>query len=332
MSGSANETKAGETGVAGPVLREARMHVVTPAAPVVGRVVETRRCTASEKSAGIVRHVSIDVSGTPLAGSFIAGQSFGVLAPGLDANGKPHKLRLYSIASPTFGEDGNGNVLATTVKRSIDEHWETGKLFLGVCSNYLCDLKVGDEVKVTGPSGKRFVLPAEPEKHDYLFFATGTGIAPFRGMITELLAKKVPSRIVLILGSAYATDLLYDAEMKAFAAQHANFTYLTAVSREKSGSGMFAGRGMYVQDRLKDSGSALMPMLLNARTLIYVCGIAGMELGIFQQLARTLPEDVLPQYLSVDASELGRERIDAWQRTMIQKAIRPTRRVFLEVY
>ena len=29
----------------------------------------------------------------------------------------------------------------------------------GVCSNYLCDSKPGDDVKLTGPSGKVMLIP-----------------------------------------------------------------------------------------------------------------------------------------------------------------------------
>src|SRR3954468_25044296 len=133
-----------------PALQEAKMHLVTPAEPGVGVVVSNERCTASAKSAGFIRHVVLDVSRTALAGNFLSGQSFGVLPPGVDAHGKPHKLRLYSIASPSFGEDGEGKLLSTTVKRTIEEHNETRKLFLGVASNFLCDTEPGDEIKVTG--------------------------------------------------------------------------------------------------------------------------------------------------------------------------------------
>jgi ferredoxin--NADP+ reductase len=35
------------------------------------------------------------------------GQSIGVIADGVDKNGKPHKLRLYSIASSAIGDFGD---------------------------------------------------------------------------------------------------------------------------------------------------------------------------------------------------------------------------------
>lgn len=315
----------------GPVLHEVKMHLLSPVKPGVGIVVSNEKCTAGRRTAGFVRHVAIDVSATELAGNFRSGQSFGVLPPGQDHKGKNHALRLYSIASPTRGEDGQGKVLATTVKRLIDEHNETSKLFLGVASNYLCDLKPGDEVKITGPSGKRFVLPAAPAEHDYIFIATGTGIAPFRGMLHDLLEDPATanSRIAIIMGSPYASDLLYDADFRNLASKHPNFSYITAISREKMPD---APGPLYVQDRFTTDPhrEQLGAMLASDRTLIYICGIAGMELGIFQTLARLLPSSQLEGYLHADSETLA--GVSAWDRRMIHKQIKPTRRVFLEVY
>ena len=90
-----------------PVLPEAKMHVVMPNAPTRAKVHSTRLCLKG-KSASFIRHVEIDIAGTPLEGSFRAGQSFGVVPAGVDAAGKPHKVRLYSLASPSWGEDGHG--------------------------------------------------------------------------------------------------------------------------------------------------------------------------------------------------------------------------------
>jgi len=191
----------------------------------------------------------------------------------------------------------------------------------------LCDLTVGDRVTVTGPSGKRFLIPSSPEDHDFVFLATGTGIAPFRGMIKELLGAGVKSRIVLIMGSPYRSDLPYHADLQSWEAAHPNFSYLTAVSRERQEDGL---PPMYVQDRLAASADFLAPMLSSDRALVYVCGVAGMELGIFQRLARLLPLSALENYLRVDPAAMS--DIDGWTRRMIQREVRPTRRVFLEVY
>jgi ferredoxin--NADP+ reductase len=329
-------------------LTEVRMHLVRPTEPVAARLVRSEVCTA-RKAAGIVRHIELDVAGTPLAGAIVPGQAFGVVPPGNDSTGRRHKVRLYSVASPTLGESSGppGTVIATTVKRTIDEHWDDHRLFLGVASNFLCDAQVGDRVDVSGPNGKRFVLPPAERwnEHDYVFFATGTGIAPFRGMVLDLLEggagrAATASRVVLIMGSPYATDLLYDGFFREVAARHANFTYLTAVSRERQADGHGP---MYVQDRLRTDREMLVPLLERERTLVYICGVAGMELGIFEEMAVQMRGGALEQYLHVDAEAMaalrgapgagaepgGRAR---WSRAMIHKQVRPTRRVFVEVY
>jgi len=307
-------------------LTEVKMHLYRPNEPVSARVTKSEICT-SRKAAGFVRHVEFDVTGTSLAGQVRPGQSIGVLAPGTDEKGRPHAVRLYSVASPTRGEDGAGNILSTTVKRTIDEEWETHKLFLGVCSNYLCDVREGDTIRVSGPNGKKFVLPADAGSYDYIFFATGTGIAPFRGMLLDLLHNNAPSKIALVMGSPYATDLLYDAFFRQMASEHKRFTYLTAISRERQSDGHDP---MYVQDRIATNRDQMMAMLSSSRTLIYICGIAGMELGIFQKMAAILPQHDLEQYLTVEPTAMG--DIRGWSRKMLHREVKPTRRVFLEVY
>ncbi|MEQ8316426.1 MAG: hypothetical protein RIE77_11170 [Phycisphaerales bacterium] len=311
----------------GPDLVEVKMHIAGPKAPVSGVVTRNDRCTAGSRAAGFVRHVEIDVSQTPLAGSFVPGQSFGVHAPGEDHRGRPHALRLYSIASPAEGEDGKGGVIATTVKRLIDENAAGPGLHLGVTSNFLCDLRPGDELKLSGPNGKRFVLPARPDEHDYVFFATGTGIAPFRGMVLDLLKSTSRSRIALVMGAPYETDLLYDDVFSALAETHDRFTYLPTVSRHAHRD---ASPGCYVQDRLERDRGVLGELLCSDRGLVYVCGLLGMDLGIVQGMARTMPPEWLGRYLTIDPAVAG--EIDGWTRKMVHRQVKPTRRMFLEVY
>lgn len=302
------------------------MHLHTPAEPATGVLVATERCTRG-KTASFVRHIAFDVSGTQLAGNFRPGQSFGVIPAGLDEGGRPHKVRLYSVCSPSRGEDGSGNVVATTVKRTIDEHRDTHRLFLGVASNYLCDLSPGSRVTLTGPSGKRFVLPAAMAEHDYLFFATGTGIAPYRGMILELLAAGVQSRVVLVMGVPHASDLLYDGLMRELASRHPNFAYIPTLSREAQEDGHGP---MYVAGRLKTHASLIGDILRSDRGLAYVCGIAGMELGVIQGLAGLLSPVELERYVKVHPSVAG--DVKGWTRAMVSREVGPTRRLTVEVY
>lgn len=180
---------------------------------------------------------------------------------------------------------------------------------------------------MSGPNGKRFILPTDPSQHDYIFFATGTGIAPFRGMVLDLLESGCPSAVTLVMGSPYATDLLYHDLFLRLQEEHKNFTYITAISRERQADGHDP---LYVQDRIRTDRDRLVPKLTSSRTLIYVCGLAGMELGIFQQLAMHLTGDALDQYLQVDKATLS--DIRSWNKSMIHKQIKATKRVLLEVY
>lgn len=306
--------------------RKAEMHLYRPTEPTLATVVRNEVCTSAKKAAGFVRHIELDVSGTLLEGKCLPGQSIGVLAEGLDAMGKPHKLRLYSLASPTRGEDGHGKIISTTVKRTIDEHWDSHALFLGVCSNYLCDRKVGDKVRVSGPNGKKFILPEQVNAADYIFIATGTGIAPFRGMLIDLLEAGCTRDIVLLMGAPYATDLLYHDFLLGLAQKHRNFHYITAISRERNDT----HDRLYVQDRLRTERDRLMPVLARGDSLIYICGLAGMELGVFQELALQLSPSALGHYLEVDNAAMS--DIRRWNRSMLHKEVRPTRRVLMEVY
>jgi benzoyl-CoA 2,3-dioxygenase component A len=97
----------------------------------------------------------------------------------VDANGKPHHARQYSVASPRNGERPGYNNLSLTVKRVVQDH--QGQAVKGVASNYLCDLKTGDSVQVIGPFGSSFLMPNHPGSH-IVMICTGTGSAPMRGM------------------------------------------------------------------------------------------------------------------------------------------------------
>ncbi len=305
-----------------PVLPEVKINICRPKAPVEVPVVENRIATLGT-SPNFVRHITFDVSGTMLENNIIAGQSFGIIPPGLQENGKPHKLRLYSTSSPSNGENGEGKLVSTIVKRVIEEPQEHHKLFLGVCSNYLCDLQVGDIVKMTGPSGKRFLLPVNPAEYNYVFWATGTGIAPFRGMVTDLMAAGVPSETALVFGSPYRTDFLYSDFFEPLSGKVPNFHYLKSVSREGRRTD---GSKNYVQHQIEDS-EWLRTLLSRENTLIYICGLKGMESGIYQQLLRFN----IPGYVAVSDELAGKDPSDFTYEDL-RLGVKPTDRVFLEVY
>ena len=131
----------------------------------------------------------------------LEGQTIGIIPPGVDANGKPHHLRLYSVASPREGERPRYNNLALTVKRVTEDH--DGRPVVGVASNYLCDLAKGDEVRVVGPYGTTFLMPNHPGS-SLLMICTGTGSAPMRAMTERRrrrIAQKEGGSLMLFFGA-----------------------------------------------------------------------------------------------------------------------------------
>lgn len=73
----------------------------------------------------------------------------------MNSKGKevPHGVRLYSIASSRYGDEYDGKTTTLCVRRAVYNDPETGKedpAKKGICSNFLCDAKPGDEIMMTG--------------------------------------------------------------------------------------------------------------------------------------------------------------------------------------
>ncbi|MDX2035388.1 MAG: FAD-binding oxidoreductase [Isosphaeraceae bacterium] len=247
--------------------------------PGRARVVSNTRLTP--EGCDEVRHLVFDLRG--LDYRFLEGQSMGVLTPGVNEKGQPNKLRLYSIASTRNGDDGSGNTASLCVKRVVYSDPETGEERRGIASNYLCDLEPGEEVAVTGPSGRTFLLPEDPDA-DLVFVATGTGIAPFRAFLRRIFLESTGrrGRVTLIFGVRTRTECLYLDELEEFR-RFPNFQLWTAFSREETTAD---GKRLYVQHRIAQHVEEIWKQLERDHGLLYICGLKGMETGINEVLER----------------------------------------------
>ncbi len=238
------------------------INLYTLAKPAEATVTGNYRLTA-EASDADVRHIILDFANQPFP--VLEGQSLGILAPGADANGKPHLPRLYSVSSPRDGERPNFNNLSLTVKR------ESG----GVCSNYVCDLKKGDKVRVTGPFGATFLMPNDA-KARLLMICTGTGSAPFRAftMHRQRSAGADGGSMTLFFGARTPDSLPYFGPLNKvpdrLLRKHMVFSRIPGKPKE------------YVQHRLQAKRDEVAEMLSDANTHIYICGLRGMEEGLEQ--------------------------------------------------
>lgn len=206
----------------------------------------TARLIRSTALSEFTKHLEFEMKAVPRFG-FVAGQWLSFKATKPDGE---EITRAYSIASPP-SED---NRFALCLNRVQD----------GFTSNYLCDMKAGDEISCQGPFGD-FTL--RPPMRDTVFIATGTGIAPFRSMLHWLLAEKSRhqgKQLSLVFGNRTEKDIYYHDEFLRLAAAHANFHYLPTLSRSDAD---WKGLRGYVQEHV--------PAIAQGRTDMhaYVCGL-----------------------------------------------------------
>jgi benzoyl-CoA 2,3-dioxygenase component A len=262
---------AGQGGTASPPWSAAHPYVnlYTLQRPATATVAGNFRIT-DEGASSDIRHIVLDF-GTN-AFPVLEGQSIGILPPGTDATGKPHHLRLYSIASPRNGERPGYNNLSLTVKRVAQDH--DGKPVLGVCSNYLCDLKKGDKVQVVGPYGTTFLMPNHPGS-SIIMVCTGTGSAPMRAMTERRrrrMALKEGGELMLFFGARAPGELPYFGPLMRLPKElvDINFAFSRVPEQPKQ----------YVQDRIRERAQDVARLLCDDDSYVYICGLKGMERGV----------------------------------------------------
>ncbi|CAK9861834.1 unnamed protein product [Sphagnum jensenii] len=252
-------------------------NVFKPKDPYIGRCLLNTKIVGDD-APGETWHMVFTTEGKV---PYREGQSIGVVPPGTDANGKPHKLRLYSIASSAPGDFGDYKTVSLCVKRLVYTN-DKGEVVKGVCSNFLCDLKPADEVAITGPVGKEMLMPTDPNAN-IIMLATGTGIAPFRGFLWRMFFEKhddykFNGLAWLFLGVPTSSSLLYREEFEKMQGDYPeNFRLDFAVSREQSNA---KGEKMYIQTRMAEYAEELWQLLQKDNTFVYMCGLKGMEKGI----------------------------------------------------
>jgi len=221
------------------------------------------RLARSVAPSDLTKHLEFEIPGIARFG-FVPGQwlSFQTNKP----DGE-EITRAYSIASPP----DDTNKFALCLNRVRD----------GFMSNFLCDMKEGDEIRCQGPFGD-FIL--RPPMRDTIFIATGTGIAPFRSMLHWLLtadskfdkdgrgrpssidaqSRHLGHQLYLIFGNRTERDIYYHNEFQGLAREHTNFHYLPTLSR---GGPDWQGLRGYVQEHV--------PAIAHGRSDMhaYVCGL-----------------------------------------------------------
>jgi CDP-4-dehydro-6-deoxyglucose reductase len=165
--------------------------------------------------------------------------------------------RAYSTASPPCG-----NRFELCLNRVQD----------GFFSPRLFAMAPGDTVEMDGPLG--YFTWRQPIR-DSILVGTGTGIAPFRGMLQSYLGSGGDREITLIFGVRFEESLLYREEFEAMAERYPNFRFWPTLSRPTL---TWDGRSGYVQEHVFDA-------ICGRREIdVYICGMKAMVDDLRQQL------------------------------------------------
>ncbi|HPE62187.1 MAG TPA: 2Fe-2S iron-sulfur cluster binding domain-containing protein [Thiolinea sp.] len=199
---------------------DARNHPVRDFTGVVSRI---------ETLTPRIKAIFIAIENDGLA--FQAGHYINLLIPGLE-----HQPRAFSIASPP-SEEHLIELNVALVEGGEGTTWLHNKL------------KVGDEIRFSGPYGRFYVRESAPEP--MLFLAGGSGLSSPKSMILDLFERGETRPVTFIYGARTQDELYYRELFEELAAEHANFTYLPVLSEEPPDSGWQGLRG-YVHEAARE--------------------------------------------------------------------------------
>jgi len=215
------------------------------------------------------------VDGRPFI--FEAGQWVSLQLPLVDERQRPVR-RSYSVASVP-----GGSPRFELVVTKVDG---------GVGSSWLHEASEGVALEVKGPQGL-FRLGAPTPS---LFMATGTGIAPIRGMLHQALARGGAAPLWVLFGARTLADALYREELEGLAKAHARLRLELTLSRPDDA---WTGRRGYVQGHVAELWSALSAF--EPAPHAYVCGVKKMLADV---------REVLRVKLGVDRQRVHLESYD----------------------
>ncbi|MBW2961964.1 PepSY domain-containing protein [Mesonia aestuariivivens] len=178
--------------------------------------------------------------------------------------GEKHHDRLYSL----------GITLENTILLSIKLHRN------GICSTYLNSLKQGDVVQASRLKNKSFYFPKKASQ--VLMVATGTGIAPFLGMLMNNSKKTLTK---MYWGARDEEALIQYKNMITSALENQRLAqFIPVYSR--------TDQQQYVQNRLQENDSEIAEVL-QAGGVIMICGSIFMQQAVLALLTKICEENKL---------------------------------------
>lgn len=102
---------------------------------------------------------------------------------------------------------------------------------MGIGSQFILSLSVGDLVEILGPIGLFTVKNTDLESgKELIFVATGSGIVPVRSMINQMLKNGYSGKVILHWGMRYE-GVFWGDEFENLKLKHSNFEYDLVISK-----------------------------------------------------------------------------------------------------
>jgi sulfite reductase alpha subunit-like flavoprotein len=177
------------------------------------------------------------------------------------------KPRSFSIANSLKSVENVVQLLVAVVKyrsKLVDPR-------IGLCSNWLTGLAADKDQQQKVPIWiKKGTLkfPTNDPKIPIVMVGPGTGVAPFRSIITDELEQGSKRPMVLIFGNRNKDkDFYFKAEWDKLQSNHDNFKLFTAFSRDQEDK-------YYVQDVIKANKGQISDWICNGQGIFYIAGNA----------------------------------------------------------
>ena len=269
--------------------------------PYKATVVKTERIT--DENTDEVRHIVLNITNGTF--DYIEGQSIGVLVPGPHPFGNENHFRLYSIASARCGEDGNLSQISLCVRRCFYIDEVSGESRPGIASNFLCGLRPGDTVLLTGPYGRHF-MPPRDNTCNMLMVGVGTGIAPFRAFIKHIYEEWTEwhGKVRLFYGARTGMDMLYMNDRRndiSLYYDKESFLAFEAMNPRPQ-----LDTPDLVDQAIMDQSEEVWKLMLDPKTYFYVSGLSSLEETLDKVFAELAGSDEDWQFIKEDMVEDGR--------------------------
>lgn len=217
--------------------------------------------------------------------------------------------RYYSISSSSVVSPKNISITVATSSEPSPTHDApipglTTDYLLAIERNSSVTTPSGPSYDISGPGNaleqgnklfahirkSKFRLPILP-KTPIIMVASGSGVAPFRGFLTERARMGQIGREVgeshLFFGCRSSDDYLYREELEGLQQTNEEIKVVTAFSRSEQNR---SGGRAYVQDKVEENDERMIELLMEHNAYLYICGSAAMARDVAARLGKCMRE------------------------------------------